>query len=283
MQRKLTSHALKGLVKRTLHFLVLGIVVMFMLMPIGWMLGTSMREAKNSFRLPPSFFPTEFNLTNYRHALNAMPFFQYVFNSLIITVISGLLMILFTSMAAYAFSRISFKGRDFLFTFFLAGLMIPMQSIIVPDFLIIRGLNLIDTQASLVLISIYYPLGLFMMRQFMMTIPKSYDEAAYCDGASKFTIFIRIILPMSKSVLMVTFVMHFIKVWNDFFSAMIFINSQSKMTLPLGIRMLNVSNGGSNMPLITAAVVLSLIPPLLFYVFGQRYLVQGTMMSGVKS
>ena len=116
-----------------------------------------------------------------------------------------------------------------------------------------------------------------------MTIPKSYDEAAYCDGASKAVIFIRIILPMSKSVLMVTFVMHFIKVWNDFFSSMIFINSNEKMTLPLGIRMFNVSNGGSNMPLITAAVVLSLIPPVLFYIFGQKYLVQGTMMSGLKS
>ena len=157
-------------------------------------------------------------------------------------------MVLFTSMAAYAFARINFKGKNILFIFMLAGLMIPVQSIIVPVFLIIRKLNLIDTKWALIVTSIYYPLGLLMLRQFMMTIPKSYDEAAVCDGAGKLTIFFRVILPMSKSTIMVAFVMHFVSVWNNFFSAMIFLNSTAKMTLPLGITVLNTTDGNSNMP-----------------------------------
>lgn len=204
-------------------------------------------------------------------------------NSLIVTLGSLVIMVLFTSMAAYAFSRIEFKGRNVLFPVLLAGLMIPSQSIAIPVFLIIRQMKLIDNLFSLILTLVYYPLGLFMLRQAMMSIPKSYDEAAYCDGAGHIAIYARIILPMTKSTIMMMVVMHFIRAWNDFFNPLLFINSNAKMTVPLGIRMLNTSNGKSNMPLMTAAVIISLIVPLLVYIFGQKYLTQGTMLTGLKS
>lgn len=274
---------IKKLLVQTVHWAVMLAITLLMLMPLAWMLATSMRRANESFKLPPSFFPTVWNITNYTQILRGLPVLQYTLNSLFITSIATFLTVLTVSLAAYAFARIDFKFKNVLFPVLLAGLMIPAQSIIIPIFLIIRGMNLIDNPLSLILISIYYPLGLFMLRQFMMTIPKSYDEAAYCDGASKLTIFFRIILPMSKSAIMVVIVMNFIKVWNDFFNAMIFITSNEKMTLPLGIRMLNTSNGNSNMPIMTAAVVLTLIPPLLIYIFGQKYLIRGTIISGVKS
>lgn len=266
-----------------IHYAIMVMITVLMLMPIGWMLGTSMRQSKESFVLPPSFWPTQFNLDNFKQVFHAIPILKFAWNSLFITFLAAAFMVLFTSMAAYAFARINFKGKNILFIFMLAGLMIPVQSIIVPVFLIIRKLNLIDTKWALIVTSIYYPLGLLMLRQFMMTIPKSYDEAAVCDGAGKLTIFFRVILPMSKSTIMVAFVMHFVSVWNNFFSAMIFLNSTAKMTLPLGITVLNTTDGNSNMPLMTSAVLLTLIPPMIIYIFGQKYLMQGNMISGVKS
>lgn len=268
---------------RVIHYAIMVMITVLMLMPIGWMLGTSMRQSKESFVLPPSFWPTQFNLDNFKQVFHAIPILKFAWNSLFITFLAAAFMVLFTSMAAYAFARINFKGKNILFIFMLAGLMIPVQSIIVPVFLIIRKLNLIDTKWALIVTSIYYPLGLLMLRQFMMTIPKSYDEAAVCDGAGKLTIFFRVILPMSKSTIMVAFVMHFVSVWNNFFSAMIFLNSTAKMTLPLGITVLNTTDGNSNMPLMTSAVLLTLIPPMIIYIFGQKYLMQGNMTSGVKS
>lgn len=268
---------------RVIHYAIMVMITVLMLMPIGWMLGTSMRQSKESFVLPPSFWPTQFNLDNFKQVFHAIPILKFAWNSLFITFLAAAFMVLFTSMAAYAFARINFKGKNILFLFMLAGLMIPVQSIIVPVFLIIRKLNLIDTKWALIVTSIYYPLGLLMLRQFMMTIPKSYDEAAVCDGAGKLTIFFRVILPMSKSTIMVAFVMHFVSVWNNFFSAMIFLNSTAKMTLPLGITVLNTTDGNSNMPLMTSAVLLTLIPPMIIYIFGQKYLMQGNMISGVKS
>lgn len=268
---------------RVIHYAIMVMITVLMLMPIGWMLGTSMRQSKESFVLPPSFWPTQFNLDNFKQVFHAIPILKFAWNSLFITFLAAAFMVLFTSMAAYAFARINFKGKNILFIFMLTGLMIPVQSIIVPVFLIIRKLNLIDTKWALIVTSIYYPLGLLMLRQFMMTIPKSYDEAAVCDGAGKLTIFFRVILPMSKSTIMVAFVMHFVSVWNNFFSAMIFLNSTAKMTLPLGITVLNTTDGNSNMPLMTSAVLLTLIPPMIIYIFGQKYLMQGNMISGVKS
>ena len=157
---------------RVIHYAIMVMITVLMLMPIGWMLGTSMRQSKESFVLPPSFWPTQFNLDNFKQVFHAIPILKFAWNSLFITFLAAAFMVLFTSMAAYAFARINFKGKNILFIFMLAGLMIPVQSIIVPVFLIIRKLNLIDTKWALIVTSIYYPLGLLMLRQFMMTIPK---------------------------------------------------------------------------------------------------------------
>ena len=278
------NHAkLKKIVFRYLHYLLMGTISVIMVLPFSWTLATSMRKANNSFTLPPAIFPTIWDGENYRRVFEELKICKYMANSLIVTLGSLVIMVLVTSMAAYAFSRIEFKGRNVLFPVLLAGLMIPSQSIAIPVFLIIRQMNLIDNLFSLILTLVYYPLGLFMLRQAMMSIPKSYDEAAYCDGAGHIAIYARIILPMTKSTIMMMVVMHFIRAWNDFFNPLLFINSNAKMTVPLGIRMLNTSNGKSNMPLMMAAVMVSLIVPLLVYIFGQKYLTQGTMLTGLKS
>lgn len=172
------NHAkLKKIVFRCLHYLLMGTISVMMLLPFSWMLATSMRKASNSFTLPPAIFPTIWNGENYRRVFEELKICKYMANSLIVTLGSLVIMVLFTSMAAYAFSRIEFKGRNVLFPVLLAGLMIPSQSIAIPVFLIIRQMKLIDNLFSLILTLVYYPLGLFMLRQAMMSIPKSYDEA----------------------------------------------------------------------------------------------------------
>lgn len=274
---------IKKLLTKFAHYSIMGMFSALMFIPFSWMFATSMRKANSSFTLPPALFPTEWNFENYSLVISGLKIGVYALNSLFVTIVSMLIMLLFTSMASYAFARIRFKGANALFPILLVGLMIPSQSISIPVFLIIRKLTLIDNLWSLIITMVYYPLGLFMLRQVMMSIPRSYDEAAYCDGAGHLTIFFRITLPMSKSTLMVVVVMHFIRAWNDFFNPLIFINSNSKMTLPLGIRMLNTTNGKSNMPLMLAAVLLSLVVPIIVYIFGQKYLTRGTMMSGLKN
>lgn len=273
----------KSYLWRGLHYLIMLTVSIVMLIPFSWMFATSMRKANASFTLPPAILPTVWNFENYAMVFKSLKISTYIGNSIIVTLVSTVIMLVVTSMAAYAFSRIQFKGRDALFPVVLAGLMIPGQSISIPVFLIIRSMKLIDSLWSLILTLVYYPLGLFMLRQAMKSIPQSYDEAAYCDGAGHFTIYTRVILPMCKSTLMVVVVMHFVRAWNDFFNPLIMINSNSKMTMPLGIRMLNTTNGKSNMPVMTAAIMISLIVPLLVYIFGQKYLTRGSVLSGLKS
>ena len=160
--------------------------------------------------------------------------------------------------------------------------MIPAQVTIVPLFLVIKTLNLMDTVFSLILPSLIYPLGIFLLRQYMLTLPKSYDEAAFLDGAGYFRIFRTIMLPMSMPTLVVIGVMHFIGVWNDFFKPLIFINTYEKMTLPLGMTILKGFMGNGNLSVILAGVMISVIPPLIFYVIGQRKLIEGMAMVGIK-
>ena len=272
--------------KFTFRFL-LGIIMLAVtiawLLPIGWLLGTSVKPVSKAYALPPSFFPTQLNLDNYKRALITVPFGKYIFNSLFVAIASIIGMIILSSMAAYSFARIDFKYKKILFPVMLIGMMIPAQTLIIPKFLIIRSLHLWDTYWALILPGFYYPLGFFLLRQFMATIPKSYDESARIDGASKLTILFRIILPLSKSTIAVTCIMAFLASWNDFFNALIFINNTDLMTLPLGIKALNGSFY-TDISLVLSGIVLSLIVPVLIYIVGQKSLLSnGVILSGVKS
>lgn len=165
--------------------LCLAVVFLFIL-PFLWIFATSMRPSRESFALPPSFWPARLDFTNYRAVLNTIPFFHYAFNSMTIAVLSTLGMTLFTSMAAFGLSRLQLRFSGAIYSVFLAGMMVPASAMLVPVFTIICGIGLLDSKWALILLGMYYPVGLLMMRQTMMTIPKSYDEAAYIDGAGSF-------------------------------------------------------------------------------------------------
>jgi multiple sugar transport system permease protein len=261
---------------------VLILVSVLMLIPFLWIFSTSLRLPKDSFSLPPAFFPTSFEVNNYLEVFENVPFFAFILNSIKIAAIVVLGHILISSMAAYAFSRIPFPGRDVILILFLSGLMIPTQVTIIPQFILMSKLDLVDTHSAIILPSLFNPLGIFLIRQMMLTIPASYDEAAYLDGANRFWVFFKVILPMVFPAVSVTSVLLFVSNWNDFFRPLIFLNTHEKMTLPLGMTVLTGLYGQGNLSAVMAGVTLSLIVPLLIYIFGQKYLIEGMSIGGLK-
>jgi multiple sugar transport system permease protein len=264
-----------------LHIVLL-LLTAFMIIPFLWIFSTSLRLPKDSFSLPPAILPTAFNWSNYIEVFDTVPFLSFILNSLKIALIVVVGHIFISSMAAFSFSRIKFPGRDLIFIFFLSGLMIPSQVTIIPQFIFLSKMGLIDSHWAIILPSLINPLGIFLIRQMMMTIPYSYDEAAYMDGANRMWVFLKVILPMSFPAVSVTSVLLFIGNWNDFFRPLIFLNTYEKMTLPLGMTVLTGEFGQGNLSAILAGVTLSLIPPLLLYIFGQKYLVEGITVGGLK-
>lgn len=233
--------------------------------------------------MPPSFFPTSFRWENYAEVFHSFPFLQFILNSLFVSVIVVICNIFVTTMAAFAFSRLNFKFREGLFLLFLAGMMIPSQATIIPQFIIMSKLHLVGELWSLILPAVTTPLSIFLVRQYMMTIPKSYEEAAYIDGAGRFKIYSKIILPMSVSVIVMTSLLNFLSSWNNYMGPLIYLSDWEKMTLPIGLKMLQNARGAGSASEVLAGVTISIIPPLILYLFGQKQLVQSASLSGLKS
>lgn len=165
----------------------------------------------------------------------------------------------------------------------LAGMMIPSQAKLIPTYIVMSKMGLVGTHMSLILPAIISPLNIFFVRQYMLTIPDSYEEAAYIDGAGRFRIYLRIFLPMSKSVIIMTSLLTFLASWNDFLNPLIFLSKYDRMTLPLGLKVLSGAMGTGSVSVILAGVMLSIIIPTILYVFGQKYILQSVVMSGLKS
>ena len=268
-------HFKKAMFGRTLIFVLLCLFCSFILAPLSWMLATTLRLPLESFRIPPSLLPTSFNLDSYRLVFEKVDFFAFVQNSIKIAVCCTALHVVCSSMAAFAFARLDFPGKKWIFFLFLSALMIPSQVMNIPRFIIMSKIRLVDTHAALILPSLFGAMGIFLIRQFMMTIPKSYDEAAHIDGAGRFYCYLHIIMPMTKPALIVIALQTFIANWNDFYNPLIYLNSVSKMTLPLGLTALQSTLDTGNQSAILAGILLSLIAPLLFFLIGQRYLIEG--------
>jgi len=269
--------------KQLITFAVAVLVGVLVLLPLMWMFATSLRVPQESLRLPPSLIPKLPLLwSNYGKVFTTLPFFKFFVNSFTVAFVAMCIQLFFSAMAAFALVRIPFKGAQMVLLLILAGMMVPAQVTIIPLFIMMSKIGLYDSLYALILPNMVFPLAVFLLRQFMATIPLSYDEAAYMDGAGRFTIFFQIILPMVRSSLAVAGIMHFLLVWNDFFRPLIFITSQRYMTLPLGLYTLNGFMGNGSTSVILAGVVLSIIPPALLYAFGQKYIIEGTAAGGIK-
>ncbi len=260
--------------------LIVGAVLM--MMPFVWMLLASLRDATESFALPPRWIPSRIHADNYQTVLEQLPFVQFVLNSLKIATVITLGQLVTCSLAAYAFARLRFTGRDVLFFVLLSSLMIPLQVTIIPIFILTRLLGLLDLHESIIIPSLYSAFGVFLLRQFFLTIPAELEDAARIDGAGFLTIFYRIFLPLAGPGLSTLAIFSFNFYWNEFFRPLLFLNSWERMTLPLGLTILRGYLGTGNVAAITAGISLAVVPVLILFLVAQRYLIEGITLTGLK-
>jgi len=252
------------------------------LAPVVWTLSTSLRTPAESFSVPPQWIPLRPDFRNYFDVFLRVPFATYVVNSFIVTGAIVLGQLVTASLAGYAFARLNFPFRDALFWLVMATVMVPLQATIIPVFVLISTLGLADTLASLILPALPTAFGTFLLRQYFMAMPNDYEEAALIDGANQWQVFYRVYLPMATPGLAILTVLAFNTHWNEFFRPLIFLSTNENFTLPLGVVTLFGYLGTGSVSVVLAGVVLSLLPVLVVYTIGQRYLIEGIAMGGLK-
>jgi multiple sugar transport system permease protein len=266
-----------------LSMLFLIILAILTLMPFLWVVSTSLRTPSQSFTVPPQWIPVDMDFSNYARVFEEIPFFLQIGNSFFITfmVVAGQLTT--AALAGYAFARLKFPGRNVLFWIVLATMMIPGQATIIPVFIMIsRFFGLNDTVWSLIVPSVATAFGTFLLRQYFMSIPEDFEEAALVEGANQWQIFRKIYLPLASPGLAILAVLTFNAKWNDYFTPLIFMNTKERFPITLGIVDLQGYMATGSISVVLAGIVLSTIPVIIIYVFGQRYLVEGLMLGGVK-
>ncbi len=266
----------------SIAFTLLIAVSVLMLAPILWALSTSLRIPRESFTLPPKWLPTDFRIGNYGAVFDQVPFFRYVLNSFLVagTVVLGQLVT--GSMAAYAFARLRFPGRSMLFTIILSALMVPIQATIIPIFVEIKYLHLNGSLWALILPGVTSAFGVFLLRQYFLTIPTELEDAARLDGANQWQIFSRVMLPLVTPALAVLAILTFNNYWNEYFRPLIFLSNRNTFTLPVALVTLRGDFGSGSIAVVLAGVILSLVPVLLLYLVAQKYLIEGITLGGVK-
>ncbi len=261
--------------------LVLLPIALVMIVPLVWMLVTSLQTLDETRHYPPSLVPTSLEVGNYGQVLQIAPFARWFMNTLLVTVAVVIGNLFFCSLAGYAFARIKFFGREVVFVLILATLMIPFQVVIIPTFLIVKKLGMIDTLGALILPNLAQAFGIFMLRQFFRTLPIELEEAARIDGASRLGVLFKIVLPLSGPALATLAVIMFLWTWNDFLWPLITIYHAQNMTLQLGLATFQGAHQ-TQTNLLMAANVMSLLPVLLLFFVAQRYFIRGIATSGLK-
>lgn len=263
---------------RTISMLVILLVIAF---PFLWLIISSFKHEKDIISFPPRIFADSYTLDNYIKVWTTIPLLDYIKNTVIFAGGTVITSVFFDSLAGYAFARMRFKGKSVLFYFVLLTMMIPFQVFMIPLFIEVNLLGMLDTYAGLIIPRMTTAFGIFMMRSFFITLPDSLEEAARIDGLSEFNIFLKIMLPLSKPTLLSLGIFTLMNSWNDLLYPLILTSSSKMRTLPAGLALFtgqNISFYGTVM----AGTVISMLPLLVVYIFAQKYFVQGTAMSGMK-
>lgn len=252
-----------------------------MVVPFYWMLISSVKTNNEVFSIPMEWFVSEFHWENYKDIWTKIPLLTFFGNSVKLTVITMFVQVLTSCMAAYAFAKVNFKGKNVLFLIYVTTIAVPWQVYMIPQFVIVSRLGLNNTHLGLILMQGFSAFGVFLLRTFFMEIPDELIEAAKIDGMGSYPILFKIVLPLAKPGLATLIIFTFVNVWNDFMGPLIYINSTELKTIQLGIRAF-ITQYGAEYALIMAASVCSLIPVVILYVFCQRFFVEGIMAGGVK-
>lgn len=271
------------LLKKTLAQIVLLFIAFVVFFPIMWMISQSLTPNSEVWDWPPQFIPQHPTLENYQTLFTRqdLAIGHWFVNSLFVSTITTILTLFITSLAAYAFARLRFPGRDVIFFILLSALVIPAQVTLIPIFLLMRDFKWLDTYHALIWPAMANVFAVFMLRQFFLGIPRELEEAAILDGATRFGIYWRIILPMSSSALTALAIFVFLGSWNDLFWPLIVLNRLEMRTLPVGLTVLSSAYYTREQSLVQAGAVIASVPVLIFYAFFQRQILKGITFTGM--
>jgi multiple sugar transport system permease protein len=272
---------IRNAIWKTALLIVLTLAGISMIIPFLWMLSSSFKYNREIFVYPVRWIPETFRFSNYREVWTKIHFLTYYLNTLKLAVAITFGQLLTCSLAAYSFSKLNYRGRDKLFLIYLATMMIPWHAIMIPQFLIVKSVGLFGTSWSIILLQIFSPFGVFLLRQSMLSIPNELSQAARIDGCNEFMIYARIILPLTKAGLATLTIFTFTFVWNDYLGPMIYLDSDKLKTIQLGLTYFRTQYS-AEYGLIMAGTVCSLVPLILVYAFAQKYLIDGIAFSGLK-
>jgi multiple sugar transport system permease protein len=267
---------------RTLLYVVIAFLAFLYAMPFVWMLSTSVKPAYQVYLMPPVWIPETWNWSNFVNPWFNMPFSRFYYNTITVTITAIIGTLLSSSIAAFAFARMRFRGREFLFVLVLSTIILPQQVTLIPQYLIFTKLGWINTLLPLI-IPYWFgsPFNIFLIRQYMMTIPLEIDDAARIDGAGWFQLYWRIVMPMAAPALGVVSIFSFNFHWNEYLHPLLYLNETKNFTVALGLPLLN-SRYITDIQAVMAQTIIAVIPVMLVFFFAQRFYIQGIVVTGVK-
>lgn len=276
------SKKANAIIGKIIIYLILILMAAAMIVPFLWMLSASIKNDREVFQMNPFvWIPKVPKWSNYKTIWTKIPMAIFVKNTVLLTFIVTALQLLTSSFAAYAFAKLEFKYRNKLFLAYIATIAMPWQVYMVPQFIMMRKMGLNDKLLAIICLQAFSAFGVFLMKQFYEDIPDSLMEAARIDGMSEYRIYAKIMLPLSKPALSTLIIFTFINTWNDYLGPLIYLKSESKKTIQLGLKMF-ISQYSSDYGLIMAGSVLSLIPLIIVFLCFQRYFVEGVASTGIK-
>lgn len=279
---KTKSKSKHDLIKKVVLYVILILIAVIMAIPFIWMLSASIKSDREVFQMDPFvLIPKNPKWSNYVKIWTKIPMLTFVKNTVLLTIIVTFLQLFTSSFAAYAFAKLRFKFRNGLFLAYIATIAMPWQVYMVPQFLMMRSFGLNDKLLAMICLQAFSAFGVFMMKQFYEGIPNELSEAARIDGMSEYQIYSHIMLPLSKPALSTLTIFTFVNTWNDYLGPLIYLKSENKKTIQLGLKMF-ISQYSSDYGLIMAGSVLSLIPVIIVFMCLQKYFVEGVASTGLK-
>jgi multiple sugar transport system permease protein len=268
-------------VRRGIAYGLLVVLSVAVLVPFAWMVSSSLKLDNEVFSVPIRWIPVEFHGENFSNIWERIPLLTYLRNSVFLSLTITVLQVLTGSFAAYGFAKVRFPGRDALFLAYIATIAVPWQAYMVPQYIIMQKAGLVNTHLSLILLQAFSAFGVFLMRQYYLTIPDELSEAARLDGLSEYGIWARIILPLSKPALASLALLTFVNTWNDYMGPFIYLTDNKLWTIQLGLRSF-IGLYDAEFAMIMTGSVLSVLPILVIFLLGQKYFVRGIATSGLK-
>ena len=277
------------MLKRIRHMekpdLILNIIIflgaVLNLFPLYWLITSSFKTSAAIYKMPPDWFPTTFNIGNYRDLFVGQPAFRWAFNSIFVSTASTVLVIIFSSLAAYSFSKLQFKGKNALYMIFICSLMLPKEIFIVPLFKIVQAFEWSDTYMGMIAPTVASCFGVFLLKGFFDTVPDSIRESGKIDGASELTIFLKLVLPIVKPGLGALFILNFVNVWNDYLWQMLMARTKNMRTLMVGTASL-MQEINPNFAYKMAGATVACVPMLVVFLLFQRYFTAGITVGAEK-